>query len=66
MVKVKRFIVFGGDTYYPSGGMRDFKGAFPSMLDAITWAGSQGFDWWQVVDKDENLKICSVHTKREN
>jgi len=37
-VKVKRYLVFAGDTYYPSGGWRDLKGNFGSKREAIKFA----------------------------
>jgi len=55
---MKRYLLFCGDRYYPSGGWEDFKGSFNSIEDAI--AAAQGFaethdsflvcDWYHVVD----------------
>ena len=32
---MERYMVFGGDEYYPVGGMNDFIGSFMFMKDAI-------------------------------
>ena len=32
---MKRFLVFGGDEYYPLGGMRDFQGEYDTEDEAI-------------------------------
>lgn len=46
----KRFVVFAGCDYYPSGGWRDFLGRHPSLDAARQHGISSGFDWWLVVD----------------
>ena len=35
MTPDKRFLVFGYDTYYPSGGMRDLEFSFDTVEEAI-------------------------------
>lgn len=45
-----RFILFGGDNYYPAGGWQDYKGGFPNKEKAVREAAAWGWDWWQVVD----------------
>lgn len=32
--QMKRFLLFGYDTYYPSGGMRDFKESYDTDEEA--------------------------------
>ena len=32
---VKRYMVFAGESYYPGGGMIDFKGSFSSLDEAV-------------------------------
>lgn len=32
---VKRYLLFYGDNYYPSGGWGDFQGDFDSLDDAV-------------------------------
>lgn len=45
-----RFLLFGGDNYYPQGGWGDFKGSFTSGEAAIREAANWGWDWWHVID----------------
>lgn len=54
---MKRFLVFGGDCYYPGGGWEDFRGDFDTMPDAFAAAPKYGKDWWHVVDTTE---MCIV------
>ncbi len=49
----KRYLLFSGDEYYPSGGWEDFQGYFESLEDALKASKN---DWWQVVD-DETGRI---------
>lgn len=48
------FVLFGGTTYYASGGWRDMQEHYPDLESA--WAAAQEliksdwFDWWQIVD----------------
>ena len=48
--------MFTGDTYYPSGGWRDFKGSFDLVEEAEEEVRRMrndkelGFDWFQIVD----------------
>ena len=41
--KKKRYLLFAGDMYYPSGGMKDFEGAFDSVQEAIDSLDDQYF-----------------------
>jgi hypothetical protein len=51
-----RYWLFGGDCYYASGGMHDFRGAFAS----IDLAKQQAFfEWWHVWDVVENKCVAS-------
>jgi hypothetical protein len=49
---MKRFLLFAGDTYYPSGGWRDFQGDYESVEDAFRSLARKrsSFEWYQVVD----------------
>jgi hypothetical protein len=51
--------LFAGDTYYPGGGMADYRGAFASKEDALSryndgdhWADDyvHHWEWGHVVD----------------
>lgn len=47
---MKRYLLFGGDNYYPAGGWKDIKGQFDHKVDALKAASKGCFDWWHVVD----------------
>ena len=55
---MKRFLVFAGDYYYPSGGWEDFVGSFDTLeaakADAARRTANEGITgaigWAQVVD----------------
>ena len=51
---MKRFLLFSGMVYYPSGGWGDFDDSFDSLEEAKTAAlktfDDDGCDWWQIVD----------------
>lgn len=59
---MKQFVLFGGCTYYASGGWLDQQGDYADLASA--WAAAQTlmesdwFDWWQIVDVDQG-KIVS-------
>jgi len=42
------FILFAGDSYYPGGGWRDFKGYFGSLELALEAAANTSCDWWHI------------------
>tara|TARA_Y100000593_G_C4245816_1_gene304594 strand:+ start:101 stop:364 length:264 start_codon:yes stop_codon:yes gene_type:complete len=56
------FLLFGGDDYYPGGGMSDFRGRFDSIASAEeaarnvmfknAWSDTGVCQWWQIVDAD--------------
>lgn len=56
-MKYNRYLVFGGDRYYPNGGMRDFAGSFETQDVAENYAKSKEFDWWHIWDKEEERII---------
>jgi hypothetical protein len=47
------YLLFTGDIYYPSGGWRDFEGAFASLEQAREYAREIDCDWWHIVLGDE-------------
>jgi len=50
---MKRFLVFYGDNYYPSGGWDDFRGDYDSMQKAERVVRQMGHaDWLQIVDTE--------------
>ncbi len=48
MSLIKRFVVFSGDRYYPSGGWRDYQASYDT-LDAAAEAPITG-DWCHIID----------------
>lgn len=51
-----RYLLFGGDTYYPGGGWEDYRGGFDSVEDALR-AAARGSDWWHIVDLESGRII---------
>ena len=49
---MKRFIAFGGDTYYACGGMYDIKGDFDSLEDALIFCLNENDDWYHIYDSE--------------
>jgi hypothetical protein len=54
---MKRYWLFGGNSYYPNGGMGDFRGSYDSREKAIE-AGKaikvSHSNWYHVFDSQEN------------
>lgn len=50
----KKYLVFAGHNYYPSGGWDDFISSHSSLDEAIDAAKKEkemeAYDWWHVVD----------------
>lgn len=48
---MKRYLVFSGSDYYPSGGWTDFKGSIDSLESLSNiYEFVNGDDWWHIVD----------------
>lgn len=45
---MKRFLLFWGDIYYPSGGWGDFKGSYDTIEEALDKCTKA--EWYQIVD----------------
>jgi hypothetical protein len=64
MTKLKRFLVFAGDDYYPSGGWGDFRGSYDTLEEALAscvcdpgdWTAH---DWMHVIDAETMEKVAS-------
>lgn len=54
---MKRFILFAGDDYYPSGGWKDFRGDFNSRDEARDEAIRLRCDWYHIVDIEQGVKV---------
>lgn len=49
-MKVKRFVLFAGEQYYPSGGWEDYDSSFDTLEEAKTRAQEVTSDWRDIVD----------------
>lgn len=49
---MRKYLVFGGSTFYPSGGFHDFIGEKSSLESALTLALENQRDWYQIVKID--------------
>lgn len=55
---MNRYILFSGDDYYPSGGMKDFRGFFDTKEEAMEhfegWKKKSIWesDWHQIFDTE--------------
>ena len=60
----RRFCVFGGPDYYPSGGWHDFRLSCDTLEEAARAADElstgDGFtiDWWQIFDMEERRVVA--------
>lgn len=60
-----RFLVFGGDVYYASGGFHDYMGSFDTLEEAERFANAthqvhpkidrqeDNYEWWHIFDMAE-------------
>jgi len=56
---MKRYLVFYGDNYYPSGGMSDLLGSFDTLTEGVIalenkndkeWNGEWDYSWGHISD----------------
>ena len=47
---VKKYLVFGGWDFYPSGGMGDFIGTYDSIDECRIAIDDPDWDWWEIID----------------
>lgn len=59
---MKRFLLFGGLIYYPSGGWGDFCGSFDSIEEAEDVFSENSCEWYHIVDS-ETLGIVRTGSK---
>lgn len=60
---MKRFLVFIGRVYYPSGGMRDFKQDFNSLTDTVPLVNEvvgEAWSWAHVWDSEIRKFVFAV------
>lgn len=49
------YLLFAGDTYYPYGGINDFKGRYNSL--ELAKQAAQKFDWAHIVRAEDFIEI---------
>lgn len=58
---MNKYLLFGGDVYYPRGGFDDYQGEFDSLEEAESYAKEKfpdtpRFEWWHIVHDDIIVK----------
>ncbi len=54
---MKRYLIFGGDQYYPCGGWRDYRGNFDDLEEAKIFTLSLRCDWLHIVDSKTAIVV---------
>jgi hypothetical protein len=54
---MKRYLVFCGDSYYPSGGINDFVGDAETRDEYLAIVSTRLCDWWHVYDTVLRRKV---------
>lgn len=55
---MKKFMLFGHDAYYPSGGWGDFKGDFDTVAEARAYIDAQDY-------KNDDYDLIDTETKED-
>lgn len=66
-IKIKRYVVFAGEHYYPSGGWGDYRGSFDTLEEAQALIGTLGpstYDWAHVVDLETGYESTLLQSGR--
>jgi hypothetical protein len=54
VTKLKRYLLFAGEEYYPKGGMDDFSGSFDTANEAHERINqlirNEKIEWWHIMD----------------
>ena len=60
---MKRFLLFSGDSYYPSGGWSDFDKDFDTVDEAKSHIVQNREDWYEIVDSTTGEIVnCSLRS----
>lgn len=66
---MQRYYLFGGQYYYPNGGVRDFRSSVraDSVVSARKMLDFSGLEWWQIVLIEDGVVhiVASGYTDRE-
>ena len=74
----RRFLLLGGDDYYPGGGMFDFVASYDSLEEAVSWAVKPTdkqagepykwhfLEWWHIWDCQINAVVACCTTENSN
>jgi len=57
--KMKRYLVFMGDTLYPVGGWEDYQTSFAAVENCFGYIAEHIQDWWHIVDSNTGKIIHS-------
>lgn len=63
MFKMKRFLLFAFDAYYPSGGWSDFQGSFDTQQKAVNKVIEMRRDIYQIVDAQTGQIVAEGEVK---
>ncbi len=58
-MKLKRFLMFAFDTYYPGGGWEDFKGSFSDLEEAEAWLEDEHKQNGMIVDSETGKSVVT-------
>jgi hypothetical protein len=64
-MKDKRFLVFGFDPYYPTGGMRDLEFSFDTLQEASANLDKVEYQHIQIYDRIEGVIVYRNTTDGE-
>jgi hypothetical protein len=56
-MKDKRFLVFGFNSYYPSGGMEDRATSFDTIEEAYDYASKSKYEHLSFYDREEGTEV---------
>jgi hypothetical protein len=60
---MKRFLVFGYDNWYPSGGWDDFRGEFDTLEEAKDFADKLATDHAHIIDIQGRMNYDRQHSR---
>ena len=60
---MKRYLLFAGETYYPTGGWSDFQKDFDSLADAHAYPLKK-HDWAEIVDIEQGHVFSYWHVEK--